>query len=123
MRVEMTCIKCGVHLDDEEVMDISLSESLGEANIDRENNAAICARLLVLHGGMPERLEKIVTSILARRSQADANDAFDFFWGFLHEDGLKRIDELSAKFDELLPEAISWVTSVEKHGLTTNGGE
>ena len=42
------------------------------------------------------------------------------------EQAMRHVSSLKmalARFDELLPEAISWVTSVEKHGLTTNGGE
>lgn len=123
------CVDCGNMRDEDEggvLNDAQLIDALDrrleEAQTDGERNAVMCARLMVLHCGMPKRLEKIVASILARKSSG-AQECFDFFWGFLHEDGPKRHAELSDLWDELLPEATLWVHSIQQHMDTLLGGE
>lgn len=90
----------------------AMSEALDRADDDRRFLGLLSARLFVLWGA-PERLEKLMAAILARKSEDDL-DTFDHFWGWFHENGHERYDELRQEFDRNYGEASMWVARILK---------
>ena len=90
----------------------ALSDALDRADDDRRFLGLLAARMFVLYGA-PKRLEKLMAAILARKSEDDM-DTFDHFWGWFHENGHERYDELRDEFDRDYGEASMWVARLLK---------
>lgn len=104
-----------------EVLVEALGEALERADEDRRFLGLLSARLFVLQGA-PARLEKLMAAVLAMKSETDM-DTFDCFWGWYHEDGSQRYDELREEFDRDYAEASRWVASLLKAVGATAGEE